>query len=61
MLFLPPSLVQYLFVHELCHTRHLNHSPRFWGEVERHLPRYQDYERRLQESWRFVPYWVDLD
>lgn len=38
--FLPDALVEYLAVHELCHTRQMNHSTKFWSEVRRILPDY---------------------
>ncbi|MDE7158287.1 MAG: M48 family metallopeptidase, partial [Clostridiales bacterium] len=46
---LPVSLSEYIAVHELCHTRQLNHSAKFWREVERILP---DYTRRRRELRR---------
>ena len=32
---LPPDLVDYILLHELMHTRILNHGPRFWAELEK--------------------------
>ena len=59
LLFLPPRMVRYVLIHELCHTVHLNHSPRFWRLVETHEPDYRAIERELREAWRFVPAWAE--
>jgi predicted metal-dependent hydrolase len=58
LLFLPPDLVTYVLVHELCHTKHLNHSPRFWRLVESHLPDYRQFDRQLRNGDRFMPGWL---
>lgn len=40
---LPPSLIDYVIVHELAHLKELNHTDRYWAEMARAMP---DYERR---------------
>lgn len=60
LLFLPPQLVRYVLVHELCHTRHHNHSPEFWEEVARILPDYRELRRQLRDAWRLLPGYLEL-
>lgn len=49
---LPSELLDYVVVHELCHLLEMNHSPRFWAEVQRVLP---DHEVRRQALRRVHP------
>jgi predicted metal-dependent hydrolase len=58
LVFLPPEVVRYLFVHELAHTKHMNHSANFWGLVEKLEPDYRRLDRELLAGWRTVPGWV---
>jgi predicted metal-dependent hydrolase len=58
LLFLRHEVVRYLFMHELAHTRHMNHSPGFWRLVETLEPDYRRLDRELLAGWRTVPLWV---
>ncbi len=58
LVFLRPEVVRYLFVHELAHTKHMNHSANFWRLVERLEPDYRRLDRELLAGWRTVPGWV---
>jgi predicted metal-dependent hydrolase len=58
LLFQPADVVNYLLVHELAHTRHMNHSRRFWGLVEKHEPRWRELDAGLTRGWREVPAWA---
>lgn len=46
----PPEVLDYVVVHELCHRKELNHSSRFWAEVERVLPDYTASRKWLKEN-----------
>lgn len=58
LLFQSPEVVRYLFVHELAHTVHLDHSRRFWRTVERLEPAWHGLDRELSRGWRLVPQWA---
>lgn len=45
----PPEVLDYVVVHELCHRLEMNHSPRFWAEVERVLPDYRTRRKWLKD------------
>ena len=44
---LPPSLIDYILVHELAHLREPNHTPDFWSIVARLMPSYQQQRTTL--------------
>jgi predicted metal-dependent hydrolase len=58
LLFLPPELVTYVMIHELCHTKHLNHAPIFWRLVASYLQDYRRFDRQLRDADRWMPKWL---
>lgn len=46
----PAHVRDYIILHELAHLRQMNHSSRFWQEVERLCPEYQTAECWLKEN-----------
>ena len=46
----PPSVIDYIIVHELCHLRHLDHSEAFWNEVDKVLPDYEEKRAWLRRN-----------
>ena len=58
LLFLDEDLLDYVLIHELCHTRHFNHSKRFWALVGKFIPDYQKMRVRLRAGKQSVPAWV---
>ncbi|HLN48741.1 MAG TPA: SprT family zinc-dependent metalloprotease [Steroidobacteraceae bacterium] len=58
LVFLRAEVVRYLFIHELAHLKHMNHSPGFWRVVGSLEPDYRRLDRELLAGWRTVPLWV---
>ena len=50
----PPSVRDYVILHEIAHLVHLNHSARFWTLVESFCPNYREEEAWLKRSGRSV-------
>jgi predicted metal-dependent hydrolase len=44
----PHEVLSYVVVHELCHIRHLNHSPAFWRLVADACPGHRDVQAWLR-------------
>ncbi|KAM3098766.1 M48 family metallopeptidase [Phormidesmis sp. 146-35] len=59
LLFLPPHLVRYVLIHELCHTIHLNHSVQFWDLVLAKEANYEALDRELRKCSHYVPGWLE--
>lgn len=46
----PPKILDYVVVHEVCHLKEMNHSPRFWKLVEELMPDYKECRKWLKEN-----------
>lgn len=46
---MPKEILDYVIVHELCHRKEMNHSPKFWAEVEKIMPDYRWRRKWLKE------------
>lgn len=59
LLFLPPEMVRYILIHELCHMEQMNHSPRFWSLVGSLEPSYKTLDAAMSKARQQVPAWAN--
>ena len=45
----PPEVVDYVILHELAHTVHHNHGPKFWNLVASLMPEFKQHVRWLKQ------------
>lgn len=58
LMFLPARLVRCVLAHELCHTVHLDHGPRFWSLLDELEPDHRALHKELRRSWDRIPAWT---
>jgi predicted metal-dependent hydrolase len=46
----PIKIIEYIVVHELCHLIEHNHSPKYWQNVERHIPLWKERRNWLKNN-----------
>jgi predicted metal-dependent hydrolase len=46
----PPSVLDYVVIHELCHLRHHHHGKTFWQMVESACPAFETHRAWLREN-----------
>ncbi len=56
----PEPLLEYVVAHELAHRRQMNHSSRFWQEVEQLCPAYRLRRKLIREEARRLRSWREL-
>ena len=49
LMMVPPEVLDYVVVHELSHRLEMNHSVRFWAQVEKVIPDYRGPRKWLKE------------
>lgn len=50
----PEEVLDYVVVHELAHRKEMNHSQRFWSQVENVMPDYRSRRLWLKENGDFL-------
>ena len=58
LLFLPRPWTRYVLIHELCHTRIMNHGPDFWALVAMHEPDARCIRTEMRTAWKKLPAWM---
>lgn len=56
LILFPLALAKHIMIHELCHTKHMNHSRAFWALVAKHDPD-ADVHKKQCRAYQ-IPVWL---
>lgn len=45
------EMIEYVLIHELAHTRYMNHQEGFWKEVSKYCPYYKTYRTKCKKEF----------
>ena len=51
-------MVKYVLLHELCHTKYLNHSKNFWKLLAKYDDYYLEHDKELKNAEHYLPQWL---
>lgn len=54
LVLLPPAMHDHVILHELAHRVHMDHSDRFWAQLEAWDPDWQRHDRELTRRWNIL-------
>ena len=46
----PPTIIDYIVVHELCHVHCMDHTQAFWNEIDKVMPDYAERKEWLKKN-----------
>ena len=55
LLLLPFELARYIFLHELAHRAHPNHSASYWQHLTSLEPETAVLDARMRDAWKYIP------
>jgi predicted metal-dependent hydrolase len=58
LLFLPEHMMRHIMIHELCHTRHMNHSEKFWQLVAKCDSDWIANKKAMKGADKYMPAWL---
>jgi predicted metal-dependent hydrolase len=50
----PPKIIDYVIIHELCHLKIPDHSPKYWNLLYKMMPEYETHKEWLSVNWKLL-------